>query len=43
MLLAERSPWVGLKRSFIEASFYRYWRTNDLVVDWLALAFGRKF
>jgi hypothetical protein len=43
VLLAERSPWVGLKRSFIEASFYRYWRTNDLAVNWLTLAFGRKF
>jgi hypothetical protein len=43
VLLAERSPWESLKRSFIEASFYRYWRTNDMVVDWLALAFGRRF
>src|SRR5262249_35837805 len=43
VLLAERSPWVGLKRSFIEASYYHYWRTNDLAVNWLALAFGRKF
>jgi hypothetical protein len=43
VLLAERSPWVALQRSFIEASYYHYWRTNDLVVDWLALAFGRRF
>lgn len=43
VLLAERSPWEGLKRSFIEASFYHYWRTNDLQVNWLAVAFGRKF
>src|SRR5262249_117526 len=43
VLLAERSPWVGLKRSFIEASFYHYWRTNDLQVNWLTVAFGRKF
>jgi hypothetical protein len=43
VLLAERSPWEGLKRSFIEASYYHYWRTNDLQVNWLAIAFGRKF
>ena len=43
VLLAERSPWVGLKRSFIEASFYRYFRSNDLDVNWLAIAFGRRF
>jgi hypothetical protein len=43
VLLSERSPWAGLRRSFIEASLYHYWRSNDLAVNWLALAFGRKF
>jgi hypothetical protein len=43
VFLAERSPWMSLQRSFIEAAFYRYFRSNDLVVDWLSIAFGRKF
>ena len=41
--LAERSPWIGLKRIFIEGSYYRYFRSNDLDVNWLMIAFGRKF
>jgi len=43
VLLAERSPWETLERVFIEASFYRYFRTNDLAVNWMTLAFGRRF
>jgi hypothetical protein len=43
VLLAERSPWAGLHDSFIEASVYHYFRSNDLRVTWLTLAFGRRF
>jgi hypothetical protein len=43
VFLAERSPWEGLKRSFIDASFYHYFRSNNLAVNWLTVAFGKRF
>jgi Protein of unknown function (DUF3570) len=43
VLLADRSPLTWLRRSFIDLSFARYWRTNDLDVLHFQVAWGRRF
>jgi hypothetical protein len=43
VMLAEQSPFDFLRRSSIDASFFRYVRSNDLTVSMFALSFGMRF
>jgi hypothetical protein len=43
VLLADRSPFGWLRRSFMDLSFARYWRSNGLDVLYLQVAWGRRF
>jgi hypothetical protein len=43
VVLAERSPIELLRRSTIDASFFRYVRSNDLDVSMFVLSFGMRF
>lgn len=43
VMLAERSPFELLRRSALDASFFRYVRSNDLTVSMFVLSFGMRF
>jgi hypothetical protein len=42
-VLGERSPFDAIARAVIDAAFYRYWRSNDLVVNWFGMSLGYRF